>query len=72
MKKLCFLCRNIFDKKNIWSRSRILKVSVSVVSVLNGMVSVSDDEVPVSDGEAETPSLVPTDCKFSHEIQLFL
>ena len=43
----------------------ILKVSVSegVVSswmVANGQVSVSDDEVLVSDDEAETPSLVST------------
>ena len=64
MKKLCFSCRKIFDKKNIGSRSRswsrILKVSVSegVVSVSNGQVLVSDDEVSVSDDEAETPSLV--------------
>ena len=65
--KWCFSCRQIFDKKNIWSRSLILKVSVSegVVSVSNGQVlvsddevSVSDDEVPVSDSEAETPSLI--------------
>ena len=49
----CFSCRKIFDKKYIGSRSRswsrILKFSVSegVVSVLNGQVSVSDDEVSV-------------------------
>ena len=68
MIKLCFLCRKIFDKKNIgaWTRSRILKVSVSegVVSVSNGQVlvsvSISDDEV--SDDQAETPSLVCTTC----------
>ena len=75
MKKLCFSCRKIFlvkelrfpcriiiDKKNIGSRSRIFKVSVSegVVSVSNGQVSVSDDEVlvSVSDDETETPWLV--------------
>ena len=57
----CFLCTKIFDQKNIGSRSRswtrILKVSVS-----EGVVSVSDDEVSVSvlDDEAETPSLVHT------------
>ena len=60
-KKWCFLCRQIFDKKNIGSLSRILKVSVTegVVSVSNGQVSVSNDEVlvSVSDDEAETPSL---------------
>ena len=44
--KLCFLCRKIFDKKNIGSPSRILvSVSEGVVSVSNGQVSVSDDEV---------------------------
>ena len=64
MKKLCFSCRQIFDKKNIGSQSRILKVSVSegVVSVSNGQVLVSvsvlDDEVSVSDDEAETPSFI--------------
>ena len=73
MKKRCFSCRRIFDKKSIVSRSRILKVTVSegVVSVSNGQVSVSDDSVSVSvsvsisvsvsvsvsDDEAETPSL---------------
>ena len=66
MKKLCFTIKKLFDKKNIGSRPRILKVSVSegVVSVSNGQVSVSvlvsDDEVSVSVSvnEAETPSLV--------------
>ena len=47
-KKWCFSCRKIFDKKNIGSRSRILKVSVS-----NGQVSVL-----VSNDEDETTSLM--------------
>ena len=75
MKKWCFSSKKLFNKKNIGSRSRILKVSVSEgeVSVSNGQVSVSvlvsDDEVSVSvsDDEAKTPSLD----KLKHHIESY-
>ena len=60
VKDLGLVKNDVFRVEKYLTRSRILKVLVSegVVSVSNGMVSVSVLNDEVSDDEAETPSLL--------------
>ena len=60
VKDLGLVKNDVFRVEKYLTRSRILKVLVSegVVSISNGMVSVSVLNDEVSDDEAETPSLL--------------